>query len=312
MAQRELQALTVSMRTSGGNRVSARSMAPPASRHTAFEVNFPITLIDAPRSFQLRPDGRMVRRVVVANSRVERTQSAGDDPIDASRPILRAEDLSHRVGHAGNGQQPANLRIVAGGVQVAQQERRRAQVEKQSDDRAKLAAPLLVARRGQCGSAGRGWFDRRASLRPRRRCDSPGRRKRAMGCSATTRRAAGSPVRCRSPGNANRACSAQRATPNRAACPTRPPDRAFAMAADRELPRGRRNRGLRGTWPRAAGRARPSRPLQPWMLNVPTRKLRAVGAAGQWPWRATPAAGPIGVGREACQAAAITAAIEKP
>ena len=76
--------------------------------------------------------------------------------IQSMRPgaILRAQDLSHRVGHARNGQQPANLRVVARGVQVAQQDRRLAQGEVKGNDRAKLAAPFLGVAAGDVGQQG--------------------------------------------------------------------------------------------------------------------------------------------------------------
>ena len=70
-----------------------------------------------------------------------------------ARRSSRAEDLSHRVGHARRGQQPADLRIVGVGVQIAQQDRRLAQGEVEGNHGAKLLAAFPFVARAKCGSS---------------------------------------------------------------------------------------------------------------------------------------------------------------
>ena len=153
MVHFELQALVVSMRTRGGKRPAARSMAPPIKRHTAMEENFPKVVMAAGFFLRARFHSSSAQRAGWSEAPLSRTpaqgpHAAGDDPIDA-RAVLGAEDLSHGVGHSRRGQQAVDLRIAGVGVQVAQEDGRFAQGKVKGNHVAKLrgAARVVAVRK---------------------------------------------------------------------------------------------------------------------------------------------------------------------
>ena len=145
IVQRELQALVVSMRTWGGNRPASKSMAPPTSRQTTRDDNF--------RWFSMsgygpgRISSSSAQTAGWSEAWLSRMPASSErspprqHPIDAIG-ILGAENLSHGIDHAGRGQQVADLRIVAVGIQIAHQHRRLGQGQKHGQNRAKLLLPF--------------------------------------------------------------------------------------------------------------------------------------------------------------------------
>ena len=251
MTQVELQALVVSMRTRGGSRLRVRSRVLPKTRHSACEDSFRMVVMTR-HSNSAQTAGwseASLSRIPAA------TQPSPRVMIQSTRGLSRAEGLSHGVGNAGGGQEPADLRIVGVAVQIAQQNRRLAQGQVHGDDRTKLLLlfPLVAAGdvRKQDANRATGGVPGPTA----RHCDSRGRRNSPGECAATTRPAIRSTGHCPSRGDTMSACWGRTATPGQAAGPVGRPGRAAAIAGGRGLPVGPRNRAPPGTWPRARRRA---------------------------------------------------------